>query len=120
MTDSINTSIDFSTIRKRLDTSNKDSSLDDVEFPLWALLVIYEKANHKLFIEYNRGFKQLIEWLKPIVYIPKNSAKYDLQVLCSYEVSNTGKLTGFSEQDIYECMIEEVIPRLQATNETQI
>lgn len=93
------------------DISTKEDKT--IEFPLWALLIIYEKAHHRSYINYNEGFKVLVDWLSPITYTPKNTALYNRNILVSYEVSNIGRMLNVSKEEIYECVFTEVIPRLR-------
>ena len=51
----------------RLNAIKQQEEIKAKPFPLWALLVMYERGSLKdLYCNYFEGFKILIDWLKPI------------------------------------------------------
>jgi len=95
------------------ETATKEARV--IEFPLWALLVIYEKANHACYIDYMKGYRALASWLSPIVASPDTdqSYKYKLDCIQGYESGELAKyLPHIQDYQILQCAIEEVAPRL--------
>jgi len=101
-------------LRLSLNTSSKDSESERMEFPLWALLVIYHKANRACYVNYMEGLKNLVEWLKPISITPKNPSYYSSRVLGGYETSRLADILNTDYNIILECVVTEVLPRLEA------
>ena len=99
------------------DMSIKDKETEHTLFPMRALLMIYEKANYQCYIDYMEGFKLLSAWLSPIAYPSSiNIDYYKSNIMYGYEVQEIAKILNASQAIIVGCVIEEVLPRMNATN----
>lgn len=90
---------------------------DKTPFPLWALLVIYEKANHECYINYMEGFKALVHWLSPIAYPNHRDSDYYAasNILRSYESKEISRILNMPEDVLIKCVVERVLPSLAYT-----
>ncbi len=80
--------------------------------PLWALLIIYDKANSACYIDYMLGLRALVDWLGEPDYTPRSAVKYDIELLHSYESDRIASITKLPACWIIECTVLDVIPRL--------
>lgn len=62
------TSIDFSAIKNRLNTSPVDAESIGVPTPLSTFLLLYSKSQHDCYIEYMEGARALYAFLSPVEY----------------------------------------------------
>lgn len=87
---------------------------DKTPFPLWALLVIYEKANDTCYINYMEGFKALVNWLSPIAYPNHRDSNYyeSSNILRSYESRELSNILNIPENVLIKCVVERVLPSL--------
>lgn len=87
---------------------------DKTPFPLWALLVIYEKANQECYINYMEGFKLLVNWLSPIAYPNHRDSDYYAasNILRSYESRELSRILNIPEDVLIKCVVERVLPSL--------
>lgn len=88
-------------------------STDTFKFPLWALLVIYEKANEACYVDYMTGFSALVSWLSPIDITDFPPDFKCIDCLRTYEINRMAMLLNVPEESIMYSLIYEVLPKLR-------
>ena len=112
---SIDSSERLAALLKKLEADSLTAIDEDkTPFPLWALLVIYEKANHECYINYMEGFKALVNWLSPIAYPNHRGSGYyaTSNILRSYESRELARILNMPEDILIKCVVERVLPSL--------
>lgn len=111
------TSNRFDALRKLHDRSIDTDESKDIRFPLWSLLLIYEKAGNACGTDYMQGFKILAKWLNPI-HTPTligEITSYESDILLSYETNQIAAILNIEQNIIIGCTVESVLPRLHKT-----
>jgi len=87
--------------------SNKSAEYYNTPFPLYALLIIYSKANHECYIDYMLGFKLLNIWLSPIVAPTGKVYEYG-DILNNYEINEISDILNIPNDMIIHTLIGNV------------
>lgn len=109
---------------KKLHNREIKSKERDIKFPLWALLLIHYKAHRFIscscsWAERSKSFDYLTTWLSPI--IDTNKITHPISpFLVAYTPHELGEMEHYlsstgsyiSEQDIMNCTVLEVLPRM--------
>ncbi len=68
-------------------------------FPVWALLILYEKSNARdTYCDYFEGFKLLHRWLSPIELTPHSEPLHKLQR--SYEIQELATILNTTQENL--------------------
>jgi len=113
--------IDFLALKSKLNRDSRDKDSIATQFPLWAVLSIYSKAEHDCYINYMEGFKLLAEWLYPIC--PPNIEDIYSNILDNYVTNEISHILNISRKDIISSVILQVIPRYKnniASNQNEL
>ena len=99
-TESTDLSARFSALREKHDRDITDKESQSIEFPLWAILMIWSKAKHETYIDYMEGGKQLINWLSPIAITDNTFPYYAYNILGGWETREVSELLEITESAV--------------------
>ncbi len=82
----------------------RERELQKRPFPIWALLILYEKSNPRdTYVTYYEGFRLLVEWLNPIQLTPHSEPIPKLHR--SYKLQEIAYILQTSDENLYHAYI---------------
>lgn len=98
-------------VRTRV-TVTVPNSVPPTPFPLWALLVLYERGSSTdLFIDYMEGMELLVAWLSPIdIPTVSRTTEQVPKLLRNYELNRIAEMVGVHPYIIYHEYLKLLAP----------